>query len=53
MAKYNFTLDSTGPLITEDFGSWQGNTSTLLIAGEVPPLSESVLPYSLSNLVLI
>ncbi|KAF7982150.1 hypothetical protein HWV62_29901 [Athelia sp. TMB] len=40
MTKYNFTLDSTGPLITEDFGSWQGNTSTLLIAGEVPPLSE-------------
>ncbi|KAF7982148.1 hypothetical protein HWV62_29897 [Athelia sp. TMB] len=40
MTKYNFTLDSTGPLITEDFGLWQGARSGLLIAGEVPGLSE-------------
>lgn len=53
MTKYNFTLDSTGPLITEDFGLWQGARSGLLIAGEVPGLSESVLPPSRFSFVLI
>lgn len=44
MTKYNITLDSTGPLITEDIGSWQGNTSNL-IAGQ--PQKLAICPHNL------
>lgn len=49
MTKYNVTLDSTGPLITET-GLWQGNDSAL-IASETQQYAPLLCPHALSVLI--
>lgn len=55
MTKYNVTLDSTGPLITEDVGSWGGVTLTAFAPyppSELPQWAEWVLFHSQSVLLI-